>query len=81
MSMVVYTIREAFYNSDDEICAVTENNPPIGVYADDEHFPPDEERPTEKYILSQMSETISRFEQAMKKPIVDLDSIEYGKWD
>lgn len=79
--LVEYTIREAFYNSDGELCAVTENNPPIGVYATDEHFPPEVPKPSEEDILKEMKETIERFEKALSHPIVDIDTVVWAKWD
>ena len=79
--LVEYTIREVFYNDAGEIVGVTMNDPPIGVYATDEHFPPEVPKPSEEDILKEMRETVERFEKALSKPIIDMDTIKYGNWD
>ena len=79
--LVEYTIREAYYNNDGELCAVTENNPPIGVYATNEYFPPEVPEPSEEEIMNELRETVKRFEKALSKPIVDLDTIVWADWD
>lgn len=79
--LIEYTIREAFYNEAGDVCAVTENDPPIGVYALDEYYPPEEEKPSEEDILNEMKETVQRFEKALSLPILDIDTIVFAEWD
>lgn len=73
-----YTIREVFYNDKGDICGVTQEA--IGVYADNEHYPPEIPEPSREEILREMKETIDRFAKALSFPIVDLDTIEFAPW-
>ena len=57
------------------------NNPPIGVYATDEHFPPEVPKPSEEEILNEMRETVERFKKVLSKPVVDIDTIVWADWD
>ncbi len=69
---VYYEIREVYYNDDNEIWAVTEED--IGVACDiwDEDV-------TEEDCINDMKETVERFRLCFEKPIVYLDTIEYAK--
>lgn len=76
--ITTYTIREVYYNDDGSITGVTEDA--IGVYADDEFYHP-EPLPSEREVVGEMKVTLERMLRALEKPVVDLDTIEYAKWN
>lgn len=67
--VVYYSLREAYYNANDEIWAVTESSPGIGFdQYSFEDFDPIEEAKT----------ALNRMRQALDRPIVDLDTIVFA---
>ena len=69
---VYYEIREAYYNDDDEIWAVTEDGVSVGCDIWDDQV-------TEEDCIKDMKETVERFRLCFEKPVVDIDNITYAK--
>ena len=70
---IAYEIREVHYNTDGQVCLVTENG--IAASAAIEEFG----NSTEAEVLTELNETIDRMKLCLTNPVLDIDTIKYAE--
>lgn len=75
IEVVTYSIREVYYNENNEICLLTEEA--ANVYSEIDEF----ENTSEEKVIEEVNETLIRMQDALNAPVVDIDTLEFAKID
>lgn len=73
---VRYTIRETYYNKAGEVTACSDQPQPLASFLELRY-----EDSTEELCLKSLAFDLKSMTRAMEFPVLDLDSIVWGKWD
>ena len=77
-TIVAYEIREVYYNKSGGVVAISEVAAPVYSDLEPDDF---ESGKNESDALNVLEQELHRFKQAIEKPIVDLDTLEFAEDD